>query len=100
MTTLEFCQKLFQGYDLRDPRIQKSVNEFFAIIIATLVDVAKDRLMKEDEQHIEDAMTRAQYQDILGIVESKYTSDEWNELLDTRVMPLFDSYRKEVLTAI
>lgn len=100
MTTLDFCKQLFLGYDLKDPRIQKSLNQFFGIIMTAVLAATDERLAEDERQQINAWIDGNQFEKIATFLESKYTPEEWEAVLDQHAMPILLGYRNEVLRGV
>ena len=94
---IKFFQKLFEEYNLSDADISKYANDFAAVVVFTLIGAAEKHLIDDDRKTIQKYMKEKKFDKIMPIIENKYSPEEWENILDQQVKPLFESYIKEVI---
>lgn len=86
-----------QGYDVSDRRIQRCMLELAWIFILAMTDAASPRLAPEDRQELAHLTEIKQTDAALRLIQAKYTSEEWNALIQKILSPLVEDYQKKVL---
>lgn len=93
----DLLRQLLIKYKLSDLEIKKIADQFSTVVILTLVGGIFDQISDSEKQELQDYAEQKKYDRILPFIKDRYSSEEFDRLLEQHVAPLLDSYLTEVV---
>jgi hypothetical protein len=71
--------------------------DFSSVALVALLGGSAGKFGDEDHKNLEAAWRATRYQDVLQIIRSKYSDDEWARFVQTCLGPIIREYHETVL---
>ena len=93
MTFREF----FSKYNLTDEQIKKYSTDLLGVAILKCIESSENLLSSEEQSSVTELLNSGEISTVMRMVQSKYSTDQWNVLLKKEMEVVVDSYMKTVL---
>ncbi|MBI3589481.1 MAG: hypothetical protein HY093_03685 [Candidatus Liptonbacteria bacterium] len=82
---------------LSDDKIKEFEKEFAIVILLKILSETYEKLSTDDREKVKQLFDQRKMDEIIEFIEGKYPIEEWKQLLESKIAPIFESYIKEVV---
>lgn len=95
----EIFKQLFKKYNFSDKQVEELAVSFSLVAILKLLEVTENRFSDEEKLTIKGLMQNQKdnLKQIDQLILSKYSPEEFDKIMETHILPLFEDYRKKVI---
>jgi hypothetical protein len=93
---LETFREIFQD-KLGEDQIERAAAELTMAVLVKIIDAAGGKLSEAEKDTVREYLQQAKADEILSLVKSKYTDQEWQAMMEHTVQPLLEEYLDEVV---
>ncbi len=86
-----------RGIELSEDKLGKYTNDFLTIAGLELISITAPKFNNEDWNHINKCLEKKDTTGLEKVLASKYTSDEFSELVQNNLSSLLDDYIEKVV---
>lgn len=93
----EIFKQLFAKHGVSESDVTSFAKDFSSIVFVTLVGATKDKLSQDEQAHIQQYWQDNKPNAVFSLIKSKYSDEEWGQVIETHIEPLLSSYLREVV---
>ncbi len=94
---IELFEELLQKYNLPAADVKRFATEFGQIAGLQLLEATAKDLTPEQQEEAKTQAKEGDFTEMIDILDSSYSDEEWNALITKHVEPLLRSYLEEVV---
>jgi len=96
----ELFKKMFEGSGLSETKINDFYLSFASVIVLTILGVSKEKLNDSEIKQIQEMIKEKKLDEVFTLINSKYSENDWENMLVQNVTPIFKSYIEEVILSV
>ncbi len=97
MSIQEVFKTLLQGKGLSKEQIDQATKEFTAVAVLTIATAGKDKLNQDESALVQSSLSKGDGESALVVLKSKYSDYDWEQMLQSELASLAESYYQEVV---
>jgi hypothetical protein len=94
---LELFELLFREKGVSEENLRRFASEFSGLALCAILGEARERWTPEDSAKLEQLLLENDFDGAYRLAQSKFTGSELKNVLERKVVPLFEDYTASVV---
>jgi hypothetical protein len=94
---LELFELLFREKGVSEENLRRFASEFSGLALCAILGEARERWTLEDSTKLEQLLIDNDFDGAYRLAQGKFTGPELKEVLDRKIVPLFENYTASVV---